>query len=92
MTKATEAALTLFALSSVYFAFYSGLFPSSVKFHDEILPYLPWWTLVTFGSYSLGTLGWDVLTFNDKEEKYQELMEQVQEAKEFYKTNGLVIE
>ncbi|CUM66005.1 uncharacterized protein PRCAT00003659001 [Priceomyces carsonii] len=89
MTRATEALLTLFATSAVYFSIYAGVIPSSEKFHEQILPFLPWWVLVTFGAYSLGTLGWDVLTFKDKKEKYVELLEQIDEAKAFYEKEGI---
>lgn len=89
MTKITETLLAFFALSAVYFALYSGVLPSSEKFHDDILPFLPWWTLVTFGAYSLGTLGWGILTFKDKEDKYKELLDQIDEAKSFYKEKGI---
>lgn len=89
MTKATEAAVALFALSAVYFAAYAGVIPTGQLIHDEILPYLPWWALVTFGAYALGTLGWGVLTFKDKEGSYRELLQQIDEAKAFYKTKGL---
>lgn len=89
MTKITETLLGFFALSAIYFALYSGVIPTSQKIHDEILPYLPWWVLVTFGAYSLGTLGWGVLTFKDKEDKYKELLTQIDEAKAFYKQKGI---
>lgn len=89
MTKATETGLLFFALSAVYFAFYSELFPSPTIFKQEILPFLPWWALVTFGAYALGTLGWGVFTFKDKEDKYKELLGQIDEAKSFYKSKGI---
>ncbi|KAK6464142.1 dolichol-phosphate mannosyltransferase subunit 3 [Scheffersomyces coipomensis] len=89
MTKATEALLTVFALSAVYFALLTGVIPSTELIYNEILPYLPWWGLVSFGSYALATLGWGVLTFKDKEAKYKELLGQIDEAKAFYKTKGL---
>lgn len=92
MTKATETALVLFALLAVYFALYTETLPSPAVFQTEILPFLPWWALVSFGAYALGSLGWGVLTFKDKEEKYQELLVQIDEAKAFYKTKGLVLE
>ena len=71
MTKATETGLTIFALSAIYFALITGVIPTPAKIHDEILPYLPWWGLVTFGSYALSTLGWGIVTFKDKEHKYK---------------------
>lgn len=89
MTKATETFVAVFAVSAVYFALYSGVIPTSTLIHDEILPYLPFWGLVTFGAYALGTLGWGVLTFKDKEGSYKELLGQIDEAKTFYKSKGL---
>lgn len=92
MTKATETFVLFLALLAVYFAFYTRTLPSSDKFHSEILPYIPYWGLVSFGSYSLATLGWGVLTFKDKEEKYTELLGQIDEAKQFYSSKGLQLD
>lgn len=92
MTKATEAFLTLFSLSALYFGLYSGVIPTSQKIHDDILPYLPFCSLVTFGAYALGTLGWGVYTFKDKEDKYNELRGQIKEAQEFYKAKGISLD
>ncbi|KAG6866723.1 hypothetical protein C0991_011382 [Blastosporella zonata] len=41
---------------------------------EEILPVLPWWLLVSFGSYSLWTLGMGIFTFRDCPEAYTELL------------------
>lgn len=89
MTKATETFVALFAVSAVYFALWTGFIPTGKLIHDEILPYLPWWALVTFGAYALVTLGWGVLTFKDKEQSYKELLGQIDEAKDFYKSKGI---
>lgn len=89
MTKATETALAFFAVGAVYFALITGTIPTGELVQNEILPYLPWWALVTFGSYSLATLGWGVLTFKNKEGSYRELLQQIDEAKTFYKLKGL---
>lgn len=35
---------------------------------------LPWWLLISFGAYSLWTLGWNVMTIRDCPEAYHELM------------------
>lgn len=89
MTKATETFVALFAVSAVYFALVTGVLPTGELIQTEILPYLPWWALVAFGAYALGTLGWGVLTFKNKEESYKELLEQIDEAKDFYKRKGV---
>lgn len=92
MTKATETFVALFAVSSVYFALVTGFVPTPKLISEEILPYLPWWALVAFGAYALGTLGWGVLTFKNKEESYKELLGQIDEAKAFYAKKGLVLD
>ncbi|CAL1198793.1 unnamed protein product [Candida parapsilosis] len=76
MTKATETGLTLFFYSQ-FILLYTGVIPSPVKFHDEILPFLPW-------------LG--IVTFKDKKDKYEELKLQIEEAKAFYKSKGIDID
>lgn len=89
MTKATETGVLLFFVSAIYFALISKVIPSPAIFHDEVLPYLPLWSVVSLGSYSLWVLGYRVLTFKDKPEKYQELLTQIDEAKAFYKSKGI---
>lgn len=89
MTKATEALLTVFAISSIYFGMYAKVIPTPEIFYNEILPYLPLWAIVSLGAYSLAVLGYRVLTFKDKPEKYKELLGQIDEAKAFYKSKGI---
>lgn len=75
MTKATNAVIVLTQLVVLYAILYIGLVPTPKIFRDEILPIIPFWALISFGCYALGTLGYDVLTFNDKPEKHQELLQ-----------------
>ncbi|KAG7195854.1 uncharacterized protein KQ657_002239 [Scheffersomyces spartinae] len=89
MTKATQTAVAIFFYSAVLVALYTGVLPSSTKIQQEIIPYVPFWSLVAFGAYALGTLGYDLVSFNDKPEKYRELLTQIDEAKAFYKVKGL---
>ncbi|CAN3374938.1 hypothetical protein DIURU_003679 [Diutina rugosa] len=89
MTKATDTLLIFAALGAVYFALNVGVIPSPQKFHDDILPFLPWWGLVTFGAYALSWLGIGILTFKDKKQKHDELLQQIDEARAFYKSKGI---
>lgn len=50
---------------------------------------MPLYLLVSFGCYSLATVGYRVATFNDCEEAAKELQEQIKEAKEDLKKKGL---
>ncbi|KAF8169914.1 dolichol-phosphate mannosyltransferase subunit 3 [Mycena galopus ATCC 62051] len=58
----------------------------------EIWPLIPWWLLVTFGSYSLWSLGWGLFTFRDCPEAYEELMREISQAKDDLRTRGLVLD
>jgi dolichol-phosphate mannosyltransferase subunit 3 len=35
---------------------------------------IPWWLLVSFGAYSLASLGWGLFTFRDCPDAYRELL------------------
>ncbi|KAG2096674.1 dolichol-phosphate mannosyltransferase subunit 3, partial [Suillus cothurnatus] len=59
---------------------------------QEILPVIPWWLLVTFGSYSLWSLGWGVFTFRDCPEAYQELLQEINEAKNDLRSRGVIVD
>lgn len=91
MTKATQAIVFFIAFHVVWFFILTGHIPTSQLFQDEVAPLLPWWSLVAFGAYALGTLGYDLLTFKDKPEKYAELMDQIKEAKADLKTKGVSV-
>jgi dolichyl-phosphate mannosyltransferase polypeptide 3 len=73
-TKAHKTAVLLSGIASIYTSCWLGFIQLPEKINDQIIPVLPFWALVTFGSYSLGTLGWGILTFKDKESKYHELL------------------
>ncbi|CAO3609750.1 unnamed protein product [Cunninghamella blakesleeana] len=81
MTRATET-FTFLGLSTViYVILYLGLVPLPEVIQNKIIPVFPWWVLMTFGSYSLGYLGWHMLTFSDCPEAYSDLMQEIQQAK-----------
>lgn len=89
MTKAYETAVYALAISAIYFSLWVGIFPTPTTFHDLVLPVIPWWALVSFGCYTLYSLGYGVYTLQDKKDKYVELKEQIVEAKTFLKANGV---
>ena len=59
---------------------------------QQIIPLLPWWLLVSFGSYSLWSLGWGLWTFRDCPEAYTELMVEITEAKDALRTQGVTVD
>jgi dolichyl-phosphate mannosyltransferase polypeptide 3 len=50
---------------------------------------LPFWALVSFGSYLLFKLGWGVFTFNDVPEAHKELLGQIKQARAELRSKGV---
>ncbi|CAN6674802.1 hypothetical protein TRVA0_066S00188 [Trichomonascus vanleenenianus] len=92
MTRAGEAVNFFAVVAVIYAALYFGIIPTGKTIQNEIIPVLPFWALVTFGSYSLASLGWGVLTFKDKEAKYKELLLQIDQAKKELRAKGVDID
>lgn len=57
--------------------------------YREVAWPMPFYLLVTFGCYSLATIGYRVATFNDCDDAAKELLEQIKEAKEDLRKKGL---
>ncbi|KAI8391471.1 dolichol-phosphate mannosyltransferase subunit 3 [Radiomyces spectabilis] len=89
MTRATEAFTTLAIAVTVYIVLFLGLLPLPDVIQNKIVPVFPWWALVSFGSYSLGNLGWHIMTFSDCPEAYAELMTEIQAAKADLQSKGV---
>jgi len=58
----------------------------------KILPVIPWWALVSFGSYSLWSLGWGLWSFRDCPEAFEELMGEIAEAKNDLRAKGVSVD
>ncbi|PAV22890.1 dolichol-phosphate mannosyltransferase subunit 3 [Pyrrhoderma noxium] len=59
---------------------------------EQLLPVIPWWLLVSFGSYSLASLGLGLYTFNDTPDAYEELMKEIAEAKNDLRAKGVTVD
>lgn len=59
--------------------------------YREVAWPMPLYLLVTFGCYSLATIGYRVATFNDCEGAARELQEQIREAKADLRRKGLAM-
>ncbi|KAL4064324.1 dolichol-phosphate mannosyltransferase subunit 3 [Scleroderma citrinum] len=59
---------------------------------EQILPTIPWWLLVSFGSYSLWSLGWGLFTFRDCPEAYHELLSEINDAKNDLRKRGVTVD
>ncbi|KAL8957054.1 MAG: hypothetical protein Q9193_005575 [Seirophora villosa] len=92
MTRAQQTISLALLATSVYLAFLLQLVPLSPKVQEEIVPVLPFWTLVSFGSYLLFKLGWGVVTFKDVPEAHKELMVEIEVARKDLKANGIDVD
>ncbi|XP_006453869.1 hypothetical protein AGABI2DRAFT_189216 [Agaricus bisporus var. bisporus H97] len=59
---------------------------------ELLLPVLPWWLLVSFGSYSLWSLGWGLYTFRDCPDAYTELLGEISKAKNDLRSKGVTVD
>ncbi|CAK1359738.1 hypothetical protein CB0940_05890 [Cercospora beticola] len=92
MTRAQQQISLALLAASLYTILFAGLLPLPAAIQTEIIPYLPFWALISFGAYLLGKLGYGVLTFNDVPEAHEELMQQIQEARKDLKTKGVDVD
>ncbi|MCJ1401475.1 hypothetical protein MMC11_004689 [Xylographa trunciseda] len=92
MTRAQQTMSIGLLVSSLYLACFLQLIPFGAKVQDEIIPILPFWALVSFGSYLLFKLGLGVFTFKDVPEAYQELMEEIEVARKDLKSKGIDVD
>ncbi|KAF9976238.1 hypothetical protein BGZ73_008945 [Actinomortierella ambigua] len=93
MTRATEAATVIGILGTIYLALLFQWLPITLPqtVQEFTLPVLPWWALVTFGAYSLGNIGYHVMTFRDCPEAYDELQVQISQAQNDLRSKGISI-
>ncbi|ORX41294.1 dolichol-phosphate mannosyltransferase subunit 3 [Kockovaella imperatae] len=95
MSKGTQF-LTL-AIPSIiaYFLAFFHILPIpfvSAETLDLILPVLPWWLLVSFGAYSLSSLGLGLLRFHDTPEAYESLLKEINQAKLELRDAGVTVD
>ncbi|XP_056269107.1 dolichol-phosphate mannosyltransferase subunit 3 [Pseudoliparis swirei] len=90
MTKLAEWLLGASLLGAAWAVVSFDLLDLSLPqtYRDVAWP-MPLYLLVSFGCFSLATVGYRVATFNDCDEAAHELMEQIKEAKEDLRKRGL---
>ncbi|KFY33646.1 hypothetical protein V495_08279 [Pseudogymnoascus sp. VKM F-4514 (FW-929)] len=92
MTKAQQTISLALLVSSLYLSLYLELVPLPALIQSEIIPVLPFWALVTFGSYLLFRLGLGVFTFNDVPAAHAELMLEIDEARADLRKKGVDVD
>lgn len=95
MTRARRVAGLFVGTTVAYLLVFFSILPVPfIPEHvmDQIIPTLPWWLLVSFGSYSLWTLGIGILTFRECPDAYYEIISDVNRAKADLRSRGLQID
>ncbi|KAH9969146.1 dolichol-phosphate mannosyltransferase subunit 3 [Russula dissimulans] len=95
MTRATRVALWSTVSSITYFLALLAYIPVpffSEEHAEQLLPVLPWWLLVSFGSYTLWSLGHGLYTFRECTDAYTELLTEVSQAKSELRLKGVSVD
>jgi len=95
MTRAHRVGGLSVAVLVAYLLIYFGLIPTpfvSEIVASQIIPTIPWWLLVSFGSYSLWTLGIGILTFRECPGAYHEVLSDINRAKTDLRSRGIQID
>ncbi|BFZ65130.1 hypothetical protein YB2330_006293 [Saitoella coloradoensis] len=91
MTRAERLFRNFVIATALYIAVFLGYIPVP-KSLDEIWLYVPFLAVVSFGLWCLYTLVYGVLTFQDKEADYKELVEEIETAKADLRTKGVTVD
>ncbi|KAH6565816.1 hypothetical protein BASA50_008378 [Batrachochytrium salamandrivorans] len=59
---------------------------------DKIVPMIPLWVIVSFGSYSLANIGWALFTFGDCPAAQVSLLKEIHSAKMDLRSSGVSID
>ncbi|TVY34359.1 Dolichol-phosphate mannosyltransferase subunit [Lachnellula subtilissima] len=92
MTRAQQTISIGLLVTSLYLALYLQLIPLPELILTDIIPVLPFWALVSFGSYLLFKLGFGVFTFNDVPKAHAELMKEIDLARADLRTKGVEVD
>ncbi|KAI9634284.1 dolichol-phosphate mannosyltransferase subunit 3 [Dioszegia hungarica] len=95
MTRATRQLTVAIPLVLLYLLMLLGVLPAPVvseQTASAILPVIPFWLLVSFGAYSLSSLGLGLLRFRDCPEAYESLLAEISQAKNELRDKGVSVD
>ncbi|PWN92669.1 dolichol-phosphate mannosyltransferase subunit 3 [Acaromyces ingoldii] len=95
MTRATRFFTAVGAFSLIWVLLLLDILPLPLVPHEvkhQILPALPWWVLVSTGSYLLFEMGWGIFNFNDVPKAYDDLLIDIKNAKDFLAAKGVNVD
>ncbi|PWN34261.1 dolichol-phosphate mannosyltransferase subunit 3 [Meira miltonrushii] len=93
-TRAQRFFTSAAILSAIWLLLLLDILPFPLIDHtakQEILS-IPWWILVSTGSYLLFQIGWGLWTFNDVPKAYDDLMIDIKNAKDYLGSRGVNID
>ncbi|ODQ50089.1 dolichol-phosphate mannosyltransferase subunit 3-like protein [Saitoella complicata NRRL Y-17804] len=91
MTRAERLLRNFFVAAVLYIGVFLGYIPAP-KSLEEIWLYVPFLVVVSFGLWCLYTLVYGVLTFQDKEADFKELVKEIETAKADLRTKGVTVD
>ncbi|PVZ98426.1 hypothetical protein BB558_005573 [Smittium angustum] len=93
MTRATKLGSIAGVSFLLWFIAITGIInlPFSETFNRNVVPIIPLWLLVSFGSYALCNIGYNLLTFRECPNEYHLLMEEINESKSFMRSKGVEV-
>ncbi|CAG9989582.1 unnamed protein product [Clonostachys rhizophaga] len=92
MTRAQQTISLALLASSLYLVLFLELIPLPALVQEQVIPVLPFWALISFGSLLLFRLGLGVMTFNDVPEAHKELMAEIDLAKADLRSLGVDVD
>ncbi|KAJ1643830.1 hypothetical protein LPJ64_004437 [Coemansia asiatica] len=82
MTRAQQTVMAFAIAGGIWLLGLFGILPLSETVQTEVWPALPLVALVSLGAYAFINIGYNLLVFRECPEAYQELMQEIQEAKD----------
>ncbi|KZV67607.1 dolichol-phosphate mannosyltransferase subunit 3 [Peniophora sp. CONT] len=95
MTRGSRVAAWSSFLTALYLLAFFAYIPVPLvdeQTAGEILPVIPWWLLVSFGSYALYSMGHGLYTFRDADDAYTELLHEISQAKDDLRGKGVSVD
>ncbi|PVV00290.1 hypothetical protein BB560_005334 [Smittium megazygosporum] len=91
MTRAQRIIGTFVLSSTVWLFLVLDIIPIPLPtfLTSNILPILPFYLLISFGSYALCNIGYNLMTFRECPDEYYKLMSEISESKQFLLANGI---